>query len=50
MCVVVVIWGGGVLYGHMVNDRSNGERGNPLPPHRLLFPISSMGSFICTNP
>ena len=23
------------------------DRGNPLPPHRLLFPISSKGSFIC---
>ena len=23
-------------------------RGNPLPPHGLLFPISSKGSFICT--
>ena len=25
------------------------EKGNPLPPHRLLFPISSKGSFICTS-
>ena len=25
-------------------------RGNPLPPHGLLFPINSMGSFICTIP
>ena len=24
--------------------------GNPLPPHRLLFLISSKGSFICTFP
>ena len=24
--------------------------GNPLPPHRLLFSISSKGSFICTFP
>ena len=23
-------------------------RGDPLPPHRQLFPISSKGSFICT--
>ena len=40
------------LYGvrHMVNDHSDSERGNPLPPHRLLFPISSKGSFICTIP
>ena len=26
------------------------EKGNPLPPHRLLFPINSKGSFICTIP
>ena len=40
------------LYGirHMVKDHSDIERGNPLPPHRLLFPISSKGSFICTIP
>ena len=24
--------------------------GNPLPPHKLLFSISSKGSFICTFP
>ena len=38
------------LYGvrHMVKDNSDSEKGNPLPPHRLLFPISSKGSFICT--
>ena len=36
--------------GHMVKDHSDSERGNPLPPHRLLFPISSKGSFICTIP
>ena len=31
------------LYGvrHMVKDHSDSERGNPLPPHRLLFPINS---------
>ena len=36
------------LYGvrHMVKDHSDSEKGNPLPPHRLLFPISSTGSFI----
>ena len=33
--------------GHMVKDHSDSERGKPLLPHRLLFPISSMGSFIC---
>ena len=39
------------LYGvrHMVKDHSDSEKGNPLP-HRLLFPISSKGSFICTIP
>ena len=31
------------LYGvrHMVKDHSDSERGNPLPPHRLLFLINS---------
>ena len=40
------------LYGvrHMVKDHSDSERGNPLPPHSLLFPISRKGSFICTIP
>ena len=40
------------LYGirHMVNDNSDNERGNPLPPHGPLFPISSKGSFICIIP
>ena len=38
------------LYGvkHMVKDNSDSVKGNPLPPHRLLFPISSKGYFICT--
>ena len=37
--------------GHMVvEDHSDSEKGNPLPPHGLLFPISSKGSFICINP
>ena len=36
--------------GHMVNDHSDSERGNPLSPHWLLFPINSKGSFICTIP
>ena len=31
----------------MVNDHSDSERGNSLPPHRLLFPINSKCSFIC---
>ena len=40
------------LYGvrHMVKDHSDSEKGNLLPPHRLLFPINSKGSFICTIP
>ena len=31
------------LYGirHMVKDHSNSEKGNLLPPHRLLFMINS---------
>ena len=36
--------------GHMVKDHSDSERGNPLLPHGLLFPINSKGSFICTIP
>ena len=28
----------------MVKDHSDSDRGNPLPPHGLLFPISSKGS------
>ena len=35
---------------HMVKDHSESELGNPLPPHGLLFPISSKGSFICILP
>ena len=40
------------LYGvrHMVKDHSDSEKGNPLPPHRLLFPSNSKGSFICIFP
>ena len=34
----------------MASDHSDSERGNLLPPHELLFPISSKGSFICTIP
>ena len=34
----------------MVKDNSDSERGNLLPPHGLLFPINSKGSFICTIP
>ena len=37
------------LYGvrHMKKDHSDSNRGNPLPPHGLLFSISSKGYFIC---
>ena len=36
------------LYGvrHMVKDHSDSDRGNPLPPHRLLFPINSKGFYM----
>ena len=30
----------------IVKDHSDSERGNPLPPRRLLFPISSKVFFI----
>ena len=30
----------------MVKDHSNSEKGNPLPPHRLLLSINSKG--VCT--
>ena len=38
------------LYGirHMVKDYSDSKGGNSLPPHGLLFLISSIGSFVCT--
>ena len=40
------------LYGveHMVKNHSDNEKGNPLRPHGLLFPISSKGSFISIIP
>ena len=40
------------LYGitYMVKDHSDSERGNPLPPHGILFPVSSKGYFICIIP
>ena len=40
------------LYGvrHIVKDHSDSEKGNPLPPHRLLLSINSKGSFIHTIP
>ena len=38
------------IYGYMVEDHSDSERGNLMLPTGLLFPISSNGSFICTTP
>ena len=40
------------LYGvrHTVKDHSDSEKGNPLPPHRLLFPINSNGFFYMDHP
>ena len=44
------------IYGYMasdiimVKDHSDRERGNPLPPHGLLFPISNKGSFYMHHP
>ena len=32
------------FYLRLYGDHSDSERGNPLPPHGLLFPISSKGS------
>ena len=34
----------------MVKDHSDSEKGNPLPPHRLLLSINSKGYFIYTIP
>ena len=36
------------LYGvrHMVKNHTDSERGNLLPPHGLLFLISSKGSYV----
>ena len=36
----------GYMASDMVKDYSDSEKGNPLPPHRLCFPINSKGSFI----
>ena len=40
----------GYMASDMVKDHSDSETGNPLPPHGLLFPINSKGSFKCTIP
>ena len=36
--------------GYMVEDHSDSERGNPMPPHGLLFLINSKVFFICSTP
>ena len=42
------------IYGYMASDMvkyyTDSEKGNPLLPHGLLFPINSKGSFICVIP
>ena len=40
------------LYGvrHMAKYHTDSERGNPLPPHGLLFPINSKGYFYMHHP
>ena len=40
----------GYMASDMVKDHSDSEKGNLLPPHRLLLSISSKGSFICIIP
>ena len=37
------------IYGYIVKDHSDSERGNPLPPHGLLFSINS-GFFYMHHP
>ena len=42
------------IYGYMasvnIKDHSDSEKGNPLPPHRLLLSINSKGSFYMHHP
>ena len=38
------------IYGYMVKNHSDSERGNPLLPHGLLFLVSSTGSFYMHHP
>ena len=40
----------GYMASDMVKDHSDSEKGNLLPPHRLLLSINSKGYFICTIP
>ena len=35
--------------GHMIEDYSDSERGNPPQPHGLLFPINSKGSLYASS-
>ena len=44
------LWLYGIGYIIMVKDHSDSERGNPLPPHGLLFLINHKGYFACTIP
>ena len=39
------------LYGvrHMVKDHSDSEKGNPLPPHRLLFQVMNVCVCMCDD-
>ena len=39
-----------MAFGHMIKDHSDSERGNPLPPHGLLFPINSKSFFYMHHP
>ena len=38
------------MHDYMVKNHSDSERGNLLPPHWLLFPINSKGSFYMHHP
>ena len=38
------------IYGYIVKDHSDSEKGNPLLSNGLFFLINSKGSFICTIP
>ena len=40
----------GYMVRHMVEDHSDSERGNPLPPHDILFPIKQQGFFYTHHP
>ena len=40
----------GYMASDMVKDHSDSEKGNPLPPHKLLLSINSKGSFNMHHP